>query len=75
MPPERNDDGPGPYIALPEATGAPRAGIVRIHDAHPGLPRRFYDLFQELMVRPGPLRRSQRELIATVVSSENGCHY
>lgn len=75
MPPERPADRMGPYINLPVPTGAPRAWIVRVHDAHPGLPRRFYDLFQELMVRPGPLRRAQRELIATVVSSENGCHY
>lgn len=63
------------YIALPSGGDDSRAAISRIHDVHPGMTRRFHDIFLELMVRPGPLRASQRELIATVVSSENGCHY
>ena len=37
--------------------------------------RRFYELFAELMYRPGPLQRWQRVLIAVMVSVENGCHY
>lgn len=52
-----------------------RSAIARIHDAHPGMGRRFYDAYLELMVRPGPLSAAQREMIATVVSVENGCHY
>ena len=69
------------FIALPSdesgrrEAAAARANIVRIHDVHPGMTRRFYDVFTELMSRPGPLHRWQRELIATVVSAENGCHY
>lgn len=68
------------YIALPEdeasETGQQvRANMSRIHEVHPGMLRRFYDVFRELMYRPGPLHRWQREMIATVVSSENGCHY
>ena len=69
------------FISLPAADGAardgapPRANVSRIHDAHPGMSRRFHDLFLELMSRAGPLRRWQREMIATVVSSENSCHY
>lgn len=69
------------FISLPSADGvvrdgAPRrANVARIHDAHPGMSRRFYDVFLELMSREGPLPRWQREMIATVVSSENGCHY
>jgi alkylhydroperoxidase family enzyme len=53
----------------------PRSNIARINDVHPGMGRRVHDLFAELMFRPGPLSRSRREMIATVVSSENGCHY
>lgn len=81
MPPEDLTPAPPFYIAVPEDDGATkrrsaeRAHIVHIHDAHPGMPRRFHDLFNELMYRPGPLSRARRELIATVVSSENGCHY
>lgn len=69
------------FIALPpEGEGAskhvaPVPNIVRIHDMHPGMPRRFHDMFRELMYRSGPLHRWQRELIATVVSAENDCHY
>lgn len=69
------------FITLPPADGpardgAPaRANVSRIHDVHPGMPRRFFDLFLELMSRSGPLLRWQREMIATVVSVENGCHY
>ena len=74
MPPD-DSSSPSPWIALPPEGDGGRANIVRIHDAHPAMGLRFYGLFMELMERPGPLRRSQRELIASVVSSENGCHY
>lgn len=60
---------------LPAATTDGRSAIARIHAAHPGMIRRFYDAYLELMVRPGPLSAAQRELIATVASAENGCLY
>ena len=82
MPPERVPTPPTAfYIAIPKdetpitPRSADRAHIVHVHDAHPGMSRRFHDVFSELMYRPGPLSRARRELIATVVSSENGCHY
>jgi hypothetical protein len=62
------------FIRLPESDDG-RSSIIRVHDAHPGMARRFYDLFMELMSRPGPLLRWQRELIATVVALDNGCRY
>lgn len=52
-----------------------RANIVAIHDAHPGLTPMFFRLYRELMYQPGPLPRWQREMVAAVVSSVNGCHY
>lgn len=49
--------------------------IVRIHGVHSRTMRQHYDLYLELMRRPGPLTRVQREMIAVVVSSANGCRY
>ena len=63
------------FIALPPGGDDFRSSMARIHDAHPGMGRRFFDLFLELMVRPGPLRSAQRELVAVVVASEVECHY
>jgi len=49
--------------------------ILRIHGIHSRLMRRHHDLYVELMHQRGPLSRVQRELIAVVVSTANGCHY
>ncbi|MEK6686874.1 MAG: carboxymuconolactone decarboxylase family protein [Gemmatimonadota bacterium] len=49
--------------------------IVRIHGVNPRVIRQHYDLYVELMRRPGPLSREQREMVAVVVSAINGCHY
>lgn len=49
--------------------------IIRIHGCHPRVMRQHYELYIELMRRPGPLTRIQREMIAVVVSATNGCHY
>lgn len=49
--------------------------IIQIHSVHPATMRHHYDLYVELMHRPGPLTRVQREMIGVVVSAENHCHY
>jgi len=49
--------------------------ILRIHGVHSRVMRLHYDLYIELMRRPGPLTRAQREMLATAVSAANGCHY
>ena len=49
--------------------------IIRVHGIHPRVMRLHYELYIELMRRPGPLTRVQREMIAVVVSATNGCHY
>lgn len=49
--------------------------ILRIHGVHSRVVRLHYDLYIELMRRPGPLTRVQREMLATAVSAANGCHY
>ena len=37
--------------------------------------KRHFELYRDLMHRPGPLSRVQREMIAVVVSTLNNCHY
>ena len=49
--------------------------ILRIHGVHPRTMRLHYDLYRELMHAPGPLSRTQREMIAVRVSALNDCHY
>lgn len=49
--------------------------ILRIHGVNAALMRRHYDLYVDLMQRPGALPRDQREMIAVVVSAANGCRY
>jgi uncharacterized peroxidase-related enzyme len=42
---------------------------------HPGVVDKHLALYKELQFADGPLSRRERELIATVVSRENGCLY
>jgi alkylhydroperoxidase family enzyme len=52
-----------------------RDNIIRIHGVNSKSMRSHYDLYVDLMRRPSPLSREQREMIAVVVSGINGCHY
>jgi alkylhydroperoxidase family enzyme len=52
-----------------------RDNIIQIHAVHPAVMRQHYELYLELMHRPGPLSRRQREMLAVRVSVLNGCHY
>jgi len=49
--------------------------ILAIHGIHPRVIRLHYDLYAELMHGPGPLRRTEREMVAVLVSALNQCHY
>jgi len=49
--------------------------ILQIHAIHPRVMKLHYDLYVELMHRPSPLSRLEREMVAVVVSSVNDCHY
>jgi len=50
--------------------------IVRLQSLRPRVLRSSIQLYVELMrSSEGALSRAQREMIATVVSRENGCHY
>ena len=59
----------------PDLRVADKDNILRIHSVHPEVMRLHYDLYIELMHKPGPLTRAQREMVAVVVSGLNGCLY
>lgn len=49
--------------------------ILQIHGVHVEVMRQHYEVYLELMRRPGPLSRRQREMLGVRVSALNGCHY
>ncbi|MBI4607975.1 MAG: carboxymuconolactone decarboxylase family protein [Candidatus Rokubacteria bacterium] len=49
--------------------------IVKSTTLRPELTRAWMGLFTTLMFGPSELTRAQREMIATVVSVANRCHY
>ncbi len=49
--------------------------IIRIHSVHPRIMKLHYELYVELMHKPSPLSRIEREWVAVVVSNMNKCHY
>lgn len=79
------------WIPLPDVDGATgalgrlfreaiaRAGrvwnIVHVMSPNPPVLEATMSLYRALMFGPSPLSRAQREMLATVVSSEIGCHY
>ena len=67
------------YIPLNEIPEQDRVSdddnILRIHGVHSAVTPRHVDLYMQLMHRDGPLLKSQREMVAVVVSNINACHY
>jgi alkylhydroperoxidase family enzyme len=67
------------YVSEAELSPAERVpdtdNILRIHGVHPQVMRQHYELYLQLMHRPGPLTRRQREMLAIRVSAINHCHY
>ncbi|MFQ5652996.1 MAG: carboxymuconolactone decarboxylase family protein [bacterium] len=49
--------------------------IVKISSLRPEIMRTFMQMYQQLMLGPSQLSRTQREMIAVVVSRVNDCHY
>ena len=49
--------------------------ILKIHSLHPTSLQVHYEFYKLMMLGSSPLTRIQREMIAVVVSTENGCHY
>lgn len=51
------------------------ANILKVHATRPAAMLAHLDLYRELMFSRSELTRPERELIASVVSSVNGCRY
>lgn len=49
--------------------------VVRISSLHPEVMRSWVGIYKQVMFGPSPLTRAEREMVATVVSRENDCHY
>lgn len=64
-----------PDHLAPEDRVADSDNIIQIHAVHPAVMRQHYELYVQLMHRPGPLSRRERELLGVRVSALNGCHY
>ena len=67
------------YVAPERLAAADRVAdpdnIIQIHAVHPAVMRQHWELYKELMHRPGPLSRRERELLGVRISALNGCHY
>lgn len=72
------NDADGDVAAQYEAARK-RAGkvyhIVSLSSLNPAVNRTFMELYQRLMHGPSELSRATRELLATVTSRANSCHY
>ena len=64
-----------PESLAPEDRVADPDNIIQIHAVHPAVMRQHWELYKQLMHRPGPLTRRERELLGVRVSALNGCHY
>ncbi|KAA3637661.1 MAG: peroxidase [Calditrichaeota bacterium] len=51
------------------------ANIIRVSGVNPDVMKYHVDLYRAIMIQKSELTRHQREMIATVVSAINNCHY
>ena len=49
--------------------------IVKLQSLRPDIMRTFMDLYIKIMHGKSGLTRAEREMVATVVSKNNQCHY
>jgi alkylhydroperoxidase family enzyme len=59
----------------PDERVADPDNIIQVHSIHPALMRQHWELYRQLMHRPGPLTRREREILAVRVSGLNHCPY
>jgi len=50
-------------------------GVIKVSSLNAPVLSAWVEVYKRLMFGPSPLSRAERELVATVVSVENGCHY
>ncbi len=72
------DEATGPLKEEYDAAVA-RAGkvfnIVKAMSLRPGVLKRSMEMYKAIMFGPCGLTRAERELLATVTSRQNDCHY
>ena len=75
IPPEDADgDLEKEYRCAEERAG--RVGnVLRLSSLNPAALTAWVGLYRTVMHGPSPLSRAERELVATIVSQENQCHY
>jgi hypothetical protein len=66
---------PAEYASPEPADNADLPGIVATHSLIPAALHHAFSTFGALMAPDLPLQRRQHEMIATVVSLTNRCHY
>lgn len=49
--------------------------IVKLQSLRPDIMRSFLDLYMRIMHSHSGLSRTEREMVATIVSKVNHCHY
>ncbi|UCH09169.1 MAG: carboxymuconolactone decarboxylase family protein, partial [Fidelibacterota bacterium] len=65
-----------PFDQIPESDRVDdEDNIIRISGVQSRVMKAHYDLYREIIIQLGSLSRVQKEMIAVVVSSLNGCHY
>ena len=63
------------YENIEGKTNASVANILKVHSLHPEVMKAHLDVYREVMFGPSGLTRTQREMIAVVVSKTNACDY
>ena len=63
------------YQAARERSGGKVANILRVISLRPELLSTFMRMYLQLMQSESTLSRADRELVATVTSRTNDCHY
>lgn len=63
------------YAQCADPTTGHAAHIMKVHSLNPQSMLDHHALYRTLMFGRSPLKRYQREMIGTVVSALNDCHY
>ena len=56
-------------------SGRKMANVLKVQSLNPQAMKTHYQFYRSIMFEKSHLTRAQREMIATVVSVENGCFY
>jgi alkylhydroperoxidase family enzyme len=69
------EDSEGKLKEVYDKLGGRVANILKVHSLFPQSLESHLGFYKTIMFGKSPLSRAQREMIATVVSATNGCHY